>query len=144
MGNTVASGNGLSYQAGKNCNKQIPLTANIVLSVQNYLIFRITYNNSIYGQFVLAGTSNINNVILAQNKYFNFQWQIVENTDTGQFFIFGNHTKKCEKNSLAIIEILEVTPEVLSQVKSEHKIFTHKYTNNSDIDIKVKELLKKK
>jgi hypothetical protein len=144
MGNTIANGNGISYQVGKNCNKIISFQADIVLSIQSLFTYKITYNNSKYGKALLAGTSNPDNSILAQNKYFNFEWKIVENTDTGEVNIFGNHTKKCEKNSLSIVEILQVTPEMSSQIKSEHKLLTHKYKNDSELDIKIKEFLKKK
>jgi len=37
----------------------------------------------------------------------------LQNEDTGEFYILGNHTKKCEKNSLAIVEIMQIEPDVL-------------------------------
>lgn len=59
-----------------------------------FYIYKIKYNNSKYGKACLAGTIDNSGVLLAQNKCFNFQWQVVENQDTDDSYILGNHTKK--------------------------------------------------
>jgi len=95
MGNTVASGSGYSFEVGKNCEKISTFTSNVVLSFKALFIYKIAYNNSKYGKACLAGTEDFNGIILAQNKNFNFQWEIIQNEDTEDSFIIGNHTKKC-------------------------------------------------
>jgi hypothetical protein len=146
MGNTVASGNGISYQVGINCDEIKNFNCNIKLTFKDFLIYKITYNNTVYGKACLAGTENVNNVILAQNKNFNFQWQIVQNQDTGDFFIYGNHTKKCQKNSLAIVEIMQITPQVLAKNNSEsflNELNIIKFKNDSYLDKKIKKIIGK-
>jgi hypothetical protein len=142
MGNTVASGGGYSYEVGKNCEKFTDFTSDVVLTFKSLFIYKIAYNNSKYGKACLAGTQTYNGLILAQNKDFNFQWEIVQNEDTGEFFIFGNHTKKCEKNSLAIIEIMLVEPAVLAANKEKLTTVARKFKNDSVLAAQIKKLLK--
>jgi len=73
IGNTVASGGGNSLEVGKNCEKLSEFTSDIVLTFKNLYIYKIAYNNSKYGKACLAGTQDNREVILAQNKNFNFQ-----------------------------------------------------------------------
>lgn len=144
MGNTIASGNGSSYQVGKNCEELKNFTCDIKLTIKDFLIYQIDYNNSIYGNAFVAGTQNSNNIIFAQNKNFNFQWQITQNVDTGQFFILGNHTKKCQRNSLALIEVMQITPQILESsnmnIYLDLSIIT-KFNNESILDKKIKSIL---
>ena len=142
MGNTVASGGGYSYEVGKNCEKFTEFTSDVVLTFKNLFIYKIAYNNSKYGKACLAGTQDYNGVILAQNKDFNFQWEVVENEDTGQVFIFGNQTKKCEKNSLAIIEIMQVEPSVLAANKEKFTAIARKFKNDSELATQIKKICK--
>jgi hypothetical protein len=142
MGNTVASGGGNSLEVGKNCEKLTEFTSDVVLTFKNLFIYKIAYNNSKYGKACLAGTQDNSGVILAQNKYFNFQWQILQNEDTSDFFIFGNHTKKCEKNSLAIVEIMQVEPAVLQANLAKFTAVARKFKNNSELATQIKKLVK--
>ena len=142
MGNTIASGGGYSYEVGKNCEKFTDFTSDVVLTFKDFFIYKIAYNNSKYGKACLAGTQDYNGVILAQNKDFNFQWEILQNEDTDEFFIFGNHTKKCEKNSLAIVEIMLIEPAVLQASKAKFTAVARKFKNNSDIAALIKKLRK--
>ena len=142
MGNTVASGGGYSYEVGKNCEKFTDFTCDVVLTFKNLFIYKIVYNNSKYGKACLAGTQDFNGIILAQNKDFNFQWEIVQNEDTSEFFIFGNHTKKCEKNSLAIFEIMQIEPSVLAANKEKLSAVARKFKSSSELGVQIKKLLK--
>jgi len=142
MGNTVASGSGNSLEVGKNCEKITEFTSDVVLTFKSLFIYKIAYNNSKYGKACLAGTEDESGVILAQNNYFNFQWQILQNQDTNEFFIFGNHTKKCEKNSLAIVEIMQVEPTVLASNKEKFTAVSRKFKNDSVLAAHIKKLKK--
>jgi hypothetical protein len=142
MGNTVASGDGYSFEVGTNCKKFTEFTSDVVLTLEDLFIYKIAYNNSKYGKACLAGTQTYNGIILAQNKHFNFQWEVLENEDTGEFFIFGNHTKKCEKNSLAIIEVMLVEPVVLQANHAKFTAVAHKFKNNSELAAQIKKLRK--
>jgi hypothetical protein len=142
MGNTVASGQGYSLEVGKNCEKITNFTSDVVLTFKNLFIYKIAYNNSKYGKACLAGTQDYNGIILAQNKNFNFQWEVLQNEDTNEFFIFGNHTKKCEKNSLAIIEIMLVEPVVLAANHAKFTAVARKFKNDSVLAAQIKKLRK--
>ena len=142
MGNTVASGSGNSLEVGKNCEKITEFTSDVVLTFKSLFIYKIAYNNSKYGKACLAGTETYNGIILAQNKHFNFQWEVLENEDTGEFFLVGNHTKKCEKNSLAIIEVMLVEPVVLAANKKKFSAVAHKFKNDSNLATYIKKLRK--
>ena len=141
--NIVASGSGISYEVGKNCEKITKYTSNITAIFTNFFIYKIKYNNSKYGKFCLAGTLDFKSVtILSQNKDFNFQWELIENEDSGEFFIFGNHTKKTEKNSLAIVEVLQIEPEALKANKSKFIENVRKFKNDSELAEQIKKLRK--
>ena len=142
MGNTVASGGGYSYEVGKNCEKITVFTSDVVITFKSFFIYKIVYNNSKYGKACLAGTLDSNEIMLAQNKDFNFQWEILQNEDTNEFFIFGNHTKKSEKNSLAIVEIMLIEPAVLQASKAKFTAVARKFKNNSDMAALIKKLKK--
>jgi hypothetical protein len=142
MGNTIASGQGYSYQVGKNCEKFTEFTSDVVLTFKSFFIYKIAYNNSKYGKACLAGTQTYNGVILAQNKNFNFQWEILQDEDTGEFFIFGNHTKKCDKNSLAIVEVMLIEPAVLAANKEKLTAVARKFKSNSELGVQIKKLKK--
>jgi hypothetical protein len=142
MGNTVASGGGYSYQVGKNCEKFTEFTSDVVLTFKSFFIYKIVYNNSKYGKACLAGTQDDNGIILAQNKDFNFQWEVLQDEDTDEFFIFGNHTKKSEKNSLAIVEVMNVEPAVLAANHAKFTAVARKFKNNSDVAALIKKLKK--
>lgn len=142
MGNTVASGQGYSLEVGKNCEKFTNFTSDVVLTFKNFFIYKIAYNNSKYGKACLAATQTNNGIILAQNKNFNFQWEIIQNEDTGASFIFGNHTKKCEKNSLAIVEAMEIEPTVLQANRVKISAVARKFKNDSELATQIKKLVK--
>jgi hypothetical protein len=142
MGNIVASGQGYSFEVGTNCKKFTEFTSDVVLTLEDLFIYKIAYNNSKYGKACLAGTQTYNGIILAQNNHFNFQWEVLENEDTGEFFIFGNHTKKCEKNSLAIIEVMLVEPVVLQANNAKFTRVARKFKNNSELAAQIKKLRK--
>ncbi len=142
MGNTIASGQGYSYQVGKNCEKFTEFTSDVVLTFKSFFIYKIAYNNSKYGKACLAGTQTYSGVILAQNKNFNFQWEILQDEDTGEFFIFGNHTKKCDKNSLAIVEVMLIEPAVLAANKEKLTAVARKFKSNSELGVQIKKLKK--
>jgi len=142
MGNTIASGKGESLEVGKNCEKISTFTSNIVLTPKTFFTSKIAYNNSKFGKACLAGTRDINGIILAQNKNFNFQWEIIEDEFSGDFFIIGNHTKKCEKNSLAIFEVMEVEPTVLAANKEKISAVARKFKSNSELGAQIKKLMK--
>ena len=143
MGNTLASGRGNSYEVGKNCEKYTKFTSDVVLTFKSLFIYKIAYNNSKYGKACLAGTQDyLHGVILAQNKDFNFQWEILQNEDTNDFFIFGNHTKKSDKNSLAIVEIMQIEPAVLQASKAKFTAVARKFKNNSELAAQIKKLKK--
>jgi hypothetical protein len=63
----------------------------------------------------------------------------VENQDTGDSFVLGNHTKKCDKNSIAIVEILRIDPVVLQEKFQKVSL---KFKNDSDLDKLIKKLKK--
>jgi len=142
MGNTIASGQGESLEVGKNCEKISTFKSNIVLTPKTFFTSKIAYNNSKFGKACLAGTQDFNGIILAQNKNFNFQWDILVNEDNEQFFIIGYHTKKCEKNSLAIFEVMEIEPAVLQANKEKISAVARKFKTNSELDIQIKKLCK--
>ena len=144
MGNTIASGQGYSLEVGKNCEKITQFTSDVIITFKNFYIYKIAYNNSKYGKACLAGTQDNSGVILAQNKDFNFQWEILQNEDTNEFFIFGNHTKKCDKNSLAIFEIMQVEPAVLAANKEKLSAVARKFKNNSELAKHINTLQNKK
>ena len=142
MGNTIASGGGNSYEVGKNCEKITDFTSNVVITFKSFYIYKIAYNNSKYGKACLAGTEDDSGIIIAQNKDFNFQWQILQNEETGEFFIFGNHTKKSDKNSLAIVEVMIIEPIVLKANKAKLTAIAHKFKNDSEFATSIKKLRK--
>ena len=144
MGNTIASGQGYSLEVGKNCEKITQFTSDVIITFKNFYIYKIAYNNSKYGKACLAGTQDNSGVILAQNKDFNFQWEILQNEDTNEFFIFGNHTKKCDKNSLAIFEIMQIEPAVLAANKEKLSAVARKFKNNSELAKHINTLQNKK
>ena len=142
MVSVIANGQGYSLEVGKNCEKITLFTSDVVITFKGLFIYKIAYNNSKYGKACLAGTQDSSGVILAQNKDFNFQWEVVENEDTGQVFIFGNQTKKCEKNSLAIIEIMQVEPSVLAANKEKFTAIARKFKNDSELATQIKKICK--
>ena len=142
MGNTIANGRGESLEVGKNCEKISTFKSDVVLTPKTFFTSKITYNNSKYGKACLAGTQDSNGIILAQNKNFNFQWEIIQNEDTEDSFIIGNHTKKCEKNSLAIFEVMAIEPVVLAANKEKISAVARKFKTNSELDIQIKKLCK--
>jgi hypothetical protein len=142
MGNTVASGKGESLEVGKNCEKISTFTSNIVLTPKTFFTSKIAYNNSKFGKACLAGTQEYNVIILAQNKNFNFKWEIVEDEDSGELFIIGNHTKKCEKNSLAIFEVMAIEPAVLQANHAKFTEVARKFKSSSELAAQIKKLMK--
>ena len=143
MGKFIANGRGESLEVGKNCEKISTFKSNIVLTPKTFFTSKITYNNSKYGKACLAGTITFSGgVILAQNKNFNFQWEILQNEDTGASFILGNHTKKCEKNSLAIFEAMEIDPIVFAANKEKILAVARKFKNDSELAAQIKKLVK--
>ena len=152
MGNTIANGQGESLEVGKNCEKISTFKSNIILTPKTFFTSKITYNNSKYGKACLAATETFSigagtetfsgGVILAQNKNFNFKWEIIRNEDNEQIFILGNHTKKCEKNSLAIFEAMEIDPIVFAANKEKISAVARKFKTNSELDIQIKKLCK--
>ena len=142
MGNTVASGKGESLEVGKNCEKISTFTSNIVLTPKTFFTSKIAYNNSKFGKACLAGTQEYNVIILAQNKNFNFQWELVQDEDSGDFFIIGNHTKKCEKNSLAIFEVMAIEPAVLQANHAKFTEVARKFKSSSELAAQIKKLMK--
>ena len=117
----IASGSGYSLEVGKNCEKLTQYTSNIVfknilLENKGTFVWKIVYNNSKFGKACLAGTQQgieFNTVIYAENKNFDFRWEIYEDEETGNFFICGNHTKQFEDNkkSVALFEIMAIDSE---------------------------------
>jgi hypothetical protein len=142
MGNIVGSGRGESLEVGKNCEKISTFTSNIVLTPKTFFTDKIEYNNSKFGKACLAGTLDIYGIILAQNKNFNFQWEILLNEDNEEVLIIGTHTKKCEKNSLAIFEVMEVEPTVLAANKEKISAVARKFKSNSELGAQIKKLCK--
>ena len=143
MGNTIASGRGESLEVGKNCEKKSTFKSDLVLTPKTFFTSKITYNNSKYGKACLAGTITFSSgVILAQNKNFNFKWEIIRNEDNDIIIIFGNHTKKCEKNSLAIFEAMQIDPIVFAANKEKILAVARKFKTNSELDIQIKKLCK--
>jgi len=142
MGNTIASGQGYSLEVGKKCEKITEFSSDIILNFKALFIYKIAYNNSKYGKACLAGTQDFNGIILAQNKNFNFQWEILVNEDNEQFFIIGNHTKKCEKNSLAIFEVMAIEPAVLQANHAKFTAVARKFKSNSELGAQIKKLCK--
>ena len=142
MGNTIASGQGYSYQVGKNCEKFTEFTSDVVLTFQSLFIYKIAYNNSKFGKACLAGTETLSGGIYAENKNFNFRWEVVEDEETGEFFIIGNHTKETDKNSVALFEIMQVDPEVLKANKSKFSAISRKIDKNSKLAAQIKKFRK--
>jgi hypothetical protein len=140
MGNTVASGSGYSLEVGKNCEKLTQFTSNVVLTFKDFKIYKIQYNNSKYGKACLAGTQDNSDVILAQNQFYNFQWQVIQNQDTGENSIIGNHTRKGDKNSLAIFEIMQIQPMVLQADKEKINAVAYKFKNDSELAVQITKL----
>lgn len=129
MGNAIASGTGQEFEVGKNCQKSTPYTSNIIITYVSLSTYKISYNNSKYGKVCLAGTQDRQDNILAQNKYFNFQWAVYDD-GTGNFIVRGNHTKKCDKNSVALVEFMDVSPSIAQ----ENKEFLSKIAKKLDKD----------
>lgn len=144
MGNTVASGQGYLLEVGKNCEKFTQFTSDVVLTFKNFYIYKIAYNNSKYGKACLAGTQTHSGVILAQNKDFNFQWEILQNEDTNEFYIFGNHTKITDKNSVAVFEVMQVESAVLAANKEKFSAVARKFNKNSELAKHINTLQNKK
>lgn len=144
MGNTIASGQGYSLEVGKNCEKITQFTSDVVITFKGLFIYKIAYNNSKFGKACLAGTQTYNGVILAQNKDFNFQWEILQNEETSEFFVFGNHTKKCDKNSVAVFEIMQVEPTVAQANQEKLTAVARKFNNNSELAKHIKTLQNRK
>jgi len=142
MGNTIASGSGYSLEVGKKCEKLTKFTSNVVITFKDIRIYKIVYNNSKYGKACLAGTQNNSDVIYAQNKFYNFQWQLIQNQDTGENYYIGNHTRKGDKNSLAIYEILSIKPVVLEADKKKLSSIAYKFKNDSELAIQINKLMK--
>jgi hypothetical protein len=138
MGNTIAKGGGNILVVGSNCQKITKFDSDIVISFVNLYLYKIVYNNSKYGKIYLAATNTKDNTLLAQNKDFNFSWEFVQNEDTEESFIFGNHTRKCEKNSLAITEIFQIESPLLNEIFSKVNMVPRKFKNDSDLDKLVK------
>jgi hypothetical protein len=143
MGNTIASGSGYSLEVGKNCEKLSQYTSDIEITFKDLFIYKIAYNNSKFGKACLAGTQTFSGEIHAENKYFNFQWNIFEDEETGDFFIVGNHTKDSEdNNSVALFEIMQVDPEVLKANKSKFSEISKKIDKKSKLAAQIKKLKK--
>ena len=140
MGNTVASGGGYSYEVGKNCEKLTEFTSDVVLTFKNLFIYKIAYNNSKFGKACVAGTQP--GSIYAENKNFNFRWELVENEETGEVFVVGNHTKITDKNSVALFEIMLVDQSIVQANKSEFSKISRKIEKNSELAAQVKKLRK--
>jgi hypothetical protein len=66
----------------------------------------------------------------------------LQDEDTGEFFIFGNHTKKCDKNSLAIVEVMLIEPAVLAANKEKLTAVARKFKSNSELGVQIKKLKK--
>jgi hypothetical protein len=66
----------------------------------------------------------------------------LQDEDTGEFFIFGNHTKKCDKNSLAIVEVMLIEPAVLAANHAKFTAVARKFKNNSELAAQIKKLRK--
>ena len=142
MGNTVASGSGVYLEVGKNCEKLNQYTSNIVITFKDLFIYKIAYNNSKFGKACVAGTETLSGGIYAENKNFNFRWEVVEDEETGEFFIIGNHTKETDKNSVALFEIMQVDPEVLKANKSKFSAISRKIDKNSKLAAQIKKFRK--
>jgi hypothetical protein len=142
MGSTLASGGGYSFEVGKNCEKRTDFTSDVVITFKELYIYKISYNNSKYGKACLSATENNNGYLLAQNKDFNFQWNVVQIEETGEFFIFGNHTRKGDKNSLAIVEIMQIEQIVQKSNHAKLAKIAHKFKNDSEFASLVKKLKK--
>lgn len=144
MGNTIASGQGYLLEVGKNCEKITQFTSDVVITFKAFYIYKIAYNNSKFGKACLAGTQTYSGTFLAQNKDFNFQWEILQNEETNEFFIFGNHTKKSDKNSVAVFEIMQVEPAVLAANKEKFSAIARKFNKNSELAKHINTLQNKK
>jgi hypothetical protein len=146
MGNTIASGGGNSLEVGKNCEKLTQYTSDIVLTLLDSplldsQIYKIAYNNSKFGKACLAGTQTPSGEVHAENKYFNFQWNLID--IDGELFIFGNHTKDSEdNNSVALFEVMQVDPEVLKANKSKFSAISKKIDKKSKLAAQIKKLIK--
>ena len=145
----IASGRGYSLEVGKNCEKLTKYTSNIVLKLivlekKDTHLWKISYNNSKFGKACVAGTETASGEIHAENKYFNFQWNIFIDERTGEFFVIGNHTKKSEDNkkSVALFESMTVDSSVLQANKSKFSSIAQKITKNSKLAEQIKKLKK--
>ena len=143
MGNTIASGSGQVLEVGKNCQKLTPYTSDIIITFVSFYTYKISYNNSKYGKFCLAGTQDRQDNILAQNKCFNFQWAIYDD-GSGNFVVMGNHTKKCEKNSIAFVEFMEIKPTIAQANKEILSKIAKKLDKDSELAKHINTLRKKK
>jgi len=105
---------------------------------------KIAYNNSKFGKACVAGTQTESGEIHAENKYFNFQWNIFIDEETGNFFIVGNHTKESEDNkkSVALFEVMAIDSLVLQANKSKFSSIAQKITKNSKLAEQIKKLRK--
>jgi hypothetical protein len=142
----IASGRGHYLEVGKNCEKLTKYTCNIVLKFikedgEDTNLLKIAYNNSKFGKACLAGTQTESGEIHAENKYFNFQWNIF-NID-GDSVIYGNHTKDSEdNNSVALFEVMRVDPKVLKANKSKFSEISKKIDKKSKLAAQIKKLIK--
>lgn len=127
MGNIIASGGGDSLKVGKNCEKLTNFTSDIVIEFSGIILYKVVYNNSLFGKACLAATEvpDASGSIVAQNKDYNYEWNFFQE-DEETFLIVGNITKKCDKNSVAAWEILEVTPTLEQSQKDKLKAVSKK------------------
>ena len=132
MGNTIASGRGYLLEVGKNCEKVTQFTSDVIITFKGISIYKIAYNNSKFGKACLAGTQDRQENIIAQNKYFNFQWNVYQD-DVGNFVIIGNHTKKCDKNSVALVEYMDVLPAIAEANKEKLTAIAKQLDKNSEL-----------
>jgi hypothetical protein len=142
MGNTIASGDGYSYEVGKNCEKLTEFTSDIVITFKAISIFKIAYNNSKFGKACVAGTQPLGGSIYAENKNFDFRWELLEDEETGDIFVIGNHTKKTDKNSVALFEIMKVDQSVVQANKSKFTTISRKIEKNSELAAQIKKFRK--
>ena len=122
----------------------IPLSGNVLqkFDLLTHPAIDIVTSKDMTIKACLAGTQSYNGIILAENNDFNFQWEIIENEDTGDLYIFGNHTKKCDKNSLAIFEIMEIDPTIFQENKERLSTVARKFNSNSELAAQIKKLRK--
>ena len=120
MGDIIASGSGNYLIVGNNCQKIDFFSSDITVSeVSTFTLYKIIYNNSKFGKIYLAATRTKDNTFIAQNKDFNFSWKIVQDEGSTEPYFLGSHTKRCEKNSLAISENLLFQTPILNNKNSK-------------------------